>query len=401
MKIAKKAVISLVIVAIFMASVITVNAISLGIAPSEISIKDALRGQEYKRFIAVYNYDNETSVFELGAEGEGKDWVTFCDEENRPLGKVEVPGSSSKKVFILFDIPENIPNGIYNFTVHAQTIPADVEKEGMVVSPVLKMPADVSIEVTGTQIMKGVVKDITIRDVEEGYPVRIKVLFHNTGNVAAEPDIRVNMTKDNVSVADSLSSNGSVTPGETKTISLEWDTEGRETGEYEADISVILGDDTLAEKEIKFNILPVGTLTREGKLLDLSYEGSPVVGRVLEINEVFKNTGEMDTYAKPNAKVYQDGDLLEVIEGEEKLIDVGTEVTLTCYVEIKEQGKYKLVGFVSYGGKETEKKELSFDVGEGEARKNNNLLIYTISAIVIISIIILLGLLIMRRRGKE
>jgi hypothetical protein len=371
----------------------------IGISPAKLNYENVLRGGSMPGHFTIFNNADEELYFNLSVDGEGvsEDWFSF-----EPSSPVRVPAKGNTKVKAVVNPPSDTPSGVYEATIYIRSTAKVEGEEGAAVMGVIPgMGLKTTIEVTGTQILKGDVRDITARDVEKGYPLRIKLLFRNTGNVVAEPEISASITKDNISIADSLSSKDSVKPDETKTVSLEWDTEGRETGEYEADISVILGDDTLAEEEIKFNILPVGTLTREGKLLDLSYEGSPVVGRVLEINEVFKNTGEMDTYAKPNAKVFLYGDLLGVIEGEEKLIDVGTEVTLTCYLEITEPGNYKIAGFVAYGGKETEKKEISFDVGEGEAHKNNSLLIYTISAIVIISTIILFGLLIRRRRRKE
>jgi len=377
----------------------TVAGVGIGISPAKLNYENILRGGSMPAHFTIFNNADEDIYFNLSVEGEGisEDWFSF-----EPYSPVRVPAKGNTKVKAIANPPADTPIGVYEATIYISSTAKVEGEEGAAVMGVIPgMGLKTTIEVTGTQILKGDVREITACDVEKGYPLRIKVLFRNTGNVVAEPEIRASITKDNVSIADSLSSKGSVKPDETKTVSLGWDTKGQETGEYEADISVILGGDTLVEKEMKFNILPVGTLTREGKLLNLSYEGEPLVGSMVKINAVFKNTGEMDTYAKPIAEVYRNKGLIGVIEGEEKLVDVGTEVTLTCYLEIKERGSYKIAGFVSYGGKETEKKEISFDVGEGEARKNNILLIYTISAIAIISIIILLGLRIMRRRRKE
>jgi len=400
MKIASKAVISLVIVAIFMASVIPVSAISIGIAPSEISMKDALRGQEYKRFIAVYNYDNETSVFELGAEGEGKDWVTFCDEENRPLEKVEVPGSSSRKVFVLFDIPENIPNGIYNFTVYAQTIPADVEEEGMVVRPVLKIPADVSIEVTGTQILKGVVKDITIRDIEEGYPLRINIVFQSTGNVAATPAINVEISKDGKLIDSFDSSEAGVDSGMTDTITATWDTTGQEVGAYVAKVTVLLGDETLYMQDLSFEILETGTLSRTGELTDLCCEGESRIGELMKVLATFKNTGAIDTNAKFSGEVYRNGKLMETIDSEELEVPVMETCTLTSYFKCDEPGNYKICGYVIYEGKQTETKEVLLEVPDGAAKSAHIPLTPTamVGIGVVVALIAIFSVIMLRRR---
>jgi len=65
----------------------------------------------------------------------------------------------------------------------------------------MQVPILVHIEVTGTQVITGNVNDILADDVEVGYPLRLIVIFQNTGNVAAAPLIEATITYNGEDVA--------------------------------------------------------------------------------------------------------------------------------------------------------------------------------------------------------
>ena len=353
-------------------------AIGLGIAPASITVSDAFKGGTYERTITVFNTGDETGTFELTAEGECADWISFYkpEEPNTPITEVTIPGKGKAKVLVKFDIPKDIANANYTATIYARSIPEVGRGEGAVAHAVIRIPSKVVIQVTGTQILKGSVKSITAADTEVGYPLKIKVVFQNEGNVIVKPKIAVTITKtgEGVVVDRFVHEETGIKPGKEGIIKVLWNTTGRDTGDYIANVTVSLGDDVLATKDLHFKILPLGSLTRRGVLHSLAIEGEPLVNIVIKLVANFENTGEIDTMAKFRDEIYHEGNLLDVLESEEMFVEAGETAKLVSYYKILKPGNYTIRGRVYYAGKETEEKEVSFsvpvpEVGElGEAK---------------------------------
>ena len=103
-----------------------------------------------------------------------------------------------------------------------------------------------------------------------------------------------------------------------------------------------------------------------GELKSLAIEGKPLVNRVIKVVAHFGNTGTSDTMAKFTGRVYRDGKLVDLLEGNEMFIEVGKNVHLIAYYKIMIPGEYLIKGTVIYEGKETEANEVSFTVPEQE-----------------------------------
>jgi hypothetical protein len=340
------------------------SAQGMGVAPAKFTINNALRGAEYERPMIVYNIFSEARDFALSSGDEMSGWISFykLDDLNTPISNITIPGEESANILVKFNIPQDAANGVHTSKIWVETTPAQEGEGGMVVP--IKISSEVEIEVTGTQILTGEVKSITIRDTEIDHLLRIKVEFQNTGNVMAKPQIDVNITKDSAPIDSFSYSETEVMVEAREVIPVEWDTTGRETGEYVADVSVSLGGNVLTAQSLPFKILPTGTLTRWGELTELSYEGRLAIETVVKITATFQNTGEIDTIAKLVCEVYKDDVLIDTINSEQMLIPVKEEGLLKAYLKLHENGHYNIKGYAVYDGKTTETKEVSFDVGE-------------------------------------
>ena len=381
--------------------------IGLGISPASITISDAFKGGTYERTITVFNTGDETGNFGLTAEGECADWISFYkeDEPTTPLTEVTIPGKDKAKVLVKFDIPEDIANADYTSTIFAQSTPEEEEGEGAVAHAVIRIPSEILIQVTGTQILKGTVKSITTTDTEIDYPLKIKVEFQNEGNVIAKPKIAVAITKNGELVDSFVHSETGIKPDKTDTITVLWNTTGRETGDYAANVAVSLGkkQELLASKDLPFKILPFGTLTRKGALQSLTIEGEPLVNIVIKLAANFENTGEIDTMAKFKGEIYHEGKLLDVMESEEMFVEVGEKGKLTSYYKTLEPGSYAIKGRVFYAGKETAEKEVSFDVPEPKIESESSedkKWIPGFEAVLALTAMILVLFFIIRKRRK-
>ena len=340
-------------------------AVGLGLSPSSISISDALKGGTYERTFAVFNTGNDIGSFGLTAEGECADWISFYKEgeADTPITEITISGKDKAKIIAKFDIPKDIANANYAGTIYAQTIPKEsLDTEGAAAQAVIRIPSKITIDVTGTQILKGTVKSITTTDTEIDYPLKIKVLFQNEGNVVAKPKITVITTKDGEIIDKFVHDETGIKPESKDTILVLWNTTEQRTGDYTADVEVSLGDEALTNKNLAFKILPFGSLTRQGELISLTTQGDPLPGRMIKILADFENTGKIDSRAAFKGEIFRNGELVDVIESDEMLVEVGKTGRLTSYYKIESSDKYEVKGCVLYEGKETSTKEISFDV---------------------------------------
>lgn len=349
---------------IFILTISSADAIGVGVTPSRITIDDALKGGSFDRQLRIYNPDSESSNYELNITGDIAEWVSFFTIDGKtPIDTLEVSGKGEKNIITRFIIPGDVPNGNYQGTIYVKTVPKDTGTTGFGAQTVVRAPSEVTIMVTGTQILTGYVEGITAEDTEINYPMRIKVKFKNTGNVIAYPEIRVNITKDG-SVIDSIISDKTAVPYDkvTMTIPVEWNTTGQTTGDYLLNTTVSLGGDILTMKDLEVELLPTGTLTRQGELISIYTEDEPSVGRWIKILGTFKNTGLIDTNAKFTGEVYIDGNRADIINSDELLVPVGETTDLTIFLNIETPGDYLIKGHALYDGKTTDTKELSIDV---------------------------------------
>lgn len=339
-----------------------VCAAKLALVPNQLKIENAMRGGEYERIVTVIT-DENARVF-LRTEGVAGGWISVYEFENQtaPVEEVIADENGRSVLLIRIKIPSDASNGTYTASLIAEVILSGAENSGGT-GVGLRASVGITLEVTGTQILSGAVEYIMVEDTEVGYPLRIGVRFRNTGNVVATPEIRTTITKDGSPLDNFVRAEVGVAPEKTETITVEWDTTGRETGRYEASVEVMLGGEVLAAENQEFELLPFGTLSRRGELVELEYDGEPSVGSKIRILATFLNTGEIDTRARLVGEVHVDGVFTDNLSSDERWVEPGEKVTLRAYLGIEKTGRYVVEGWVEYDGKVTEVKELSFKVG--------------------------------------
>jgi len=338
------------------------TASSVGVVPAKIDMSNLLKGSLYIRSIRLFGGE-EPVLYNLNATGDIEKWVNFYKDRNltEPIHNISVFGR--QEIIITFTIPEDISNGDYSGKVYAEVSNVG-EKENLTGSVVLLVfPVQVSLSVVGVQILTGNVTEIKTRDVEVGQPLSIKVNFLNTGNVIATPIIKVNITRENWPISDFTYLDTDVEVDSRDLIDVQWDTLNRESGSYTASIIVMLGEGVIAEKTLLFDILPRGTFTRNGEIINLSYTGELSEGSTLLIQALFKNTGQVETNTKFIAEVYRNGILDEILEGvENPVVDIQETYLFSTYLKIKNSGNYDVRCYVAYENNKTAVHTLSFNV---------------------------------------
>jgi hypothetical protein len=339
----------------------------IGVTPPQLEITDALRGNTYEENIVIFNTDNVTHDYGLTATESLASWASYYlpESPDTAITSITVPGRTengvgSKGVLVKIAIPDDTPNGSYDGLLLVTGIAGETSESGVGVG--MEVPVLVHIEVTGTQIISGKVTDIFAEDVEVGYPLRLIVMFQNTGNVAEGPMIETTITYKGEEVANFSSDSTKVPPGQAGNIEVEWDTTGKAPAEYTAKVVVSLNDEVLKEKVITFNILPLGQLTRSGEITDVTIEGSTVVGITCKVEATFKNTGQIDTNVYFTGEAYLGDTFIQVITSDTLLVKRGQEGVLTAYYTPEQGGDITLKIQANYEGKLSEIKEIDVKV---------------------------------------
>ncbi len=393
----------------------------IGLAPSRMEIQQAMRGGEYDRSIWIFNPGDDPSDYTLRGTGGGSASIKFYDgpKSSVPLERVTVPGNGNKEVLVRFTIAEQASNGTYEATLVVGTSFGPPGAAGGPSGQAVAAEAEsrVRIEVTGNQMLRAAVDEFVTADTEVNYPLRLSAYVRNTGNVTAKPKMVAAVYQGSSLVAQQEYADTEIKPEGKEPLVLEINTKGWRDGDYLAKVAVSLGDsstrtgEVIGEKELRFKVLPVGTLTRAGELAQLVHEGEPVAGRTVRILATFANTGQIETPAVFIGEVYRDGQMLDTIDSREVLVLARQQSQLLSYLKLDAPGNYVVKGKINFGGKQSNEMELAFKaVTERGASTestspawsgNTWVLLAAIDGLVILGIVIGALMLGRRRRGGE
>ena len=338
-----------------------VSAAGIAVGPSSLAIDNALRGGSFERSLTIFNPSDTGFDVVLKTEGSAKDWIKFSAiDGSEEIQKVYAPKKGQIPVLMRVKVPDDAANGRYTAKVIVETVPG--EKVPGSVGTILQATSTLEITVTDVERVSGEVMSIVVRDTEVDIPLGIEVGFKNTGNVVATPEITAVISRDGTVIDTISEAKTPVSPTITERIVVHWPNEGLAAGTYQVDVTVSLRDAILAEEGRTFEILPLGSLTRQGELTDLDYEGALTVGRPIKITGLFKNSGSIATRARLSGEVYRGGSLVDVISGDEMTVQVFSENPLTAYYTPKEPGEYTMKTCAVFEGKTTDSKDMVFTI---------------------------------------
>ncbi|GLI47715.1 hypothetical protein [Methanoculleus bourgensis] len=372
-----------------------VSAAGIAVGPSSLAIDNALRGGSFERSLTIFNPSDTGFDVVLKTEGSAKDWIKFSAiDGSKEIQKVYAPKKGQIPVLMRVKVPDDAANGRYTAKVIVETVPG--EKVPGSVGTILQATSTLEITVTDVERVSGEVMSIVVRDTEVDIPLGIEVGFKNTGNVVATPAITAVISRDGTVIDTISEAKTPVSPTITERIVVHWPNEGLAAGTYQVDVTVSLRDAILAEEGRTFEILPLGSLTRQGELTDLDYEGALTVGRPIKITGLFKNSGSIATRARLSGEVYRGGSLVDVISGDEMTIQVFSENPLTAYYTPKEPGEYTMKTCAVFEGKTTDSKDMVFTI-----QPDSSGLSLPLSPGPVIAALAFIGLFTAGRRNRE
>ncbi|MDP3917086.1 MAG: hypothetical protein Q8Q42_02245 [Nanoarchaeota archaeon] len=352
-----------------------VYGLAVGVSPSKYTIEDALKGESYQKSMRFSTTSDENIIVDLVAYGDYKDWVKFydIDDLSKEITQLSINANGKEFAMIVFNIPKDTPNGEYEIQVAGNKAFEEVDNDVKTGSGVeLKTFAKVKIYVTGNQKLESEVRSISTRDVETGYPLRIKVDMENNGNVKSNPKIDVEIFKDGAVIDSVTKSDSYVDVGQIEIIDVEWDTSGRGVGEFSAKVKVTLEGKLIGEKLVDFNILNSGNSELEGSLGKVYDPDDVEIGKVAKISVDFKNRGNVDFTAKLTGEVMINGKLEDVIGGDEIVIGPSERENLAVYFTPLKAGNYEIKREIVYSGKKFQMDDFKFELDENGMRNTSS-----------------------------
>jgi hypothetical protein len=380
---------------IFVFAMQLVNALGLSVLPALIRVGNLTRGQQFSITITTYNPDNVEETFSILVDNKIAGWVSFYYPENlsSQISQITIPANSSRDIIANFNIPKDAPNGLYLSTIYIGG--SGVNQTENTNSLSIKIPISVSLEVAGLQSLSGKVLNITTADTEINRILRIETEFQNTGEIVATPAIEVSIKKNDVEIANFMSNNTSINAGSTSTIDAEWDTTGQNVGDYVATVDVYLNNSLINESNLKFKILERGTLTAEGKIEGVTASSQVETGQPTKIEVQFQNTGQIDLMAKISGEVYLNSNLVDTLNGDETLVKVGGNETLTAYFKPTQSGNYSIKGNVAFEGKKEPLSDITINaIGNPTSNVSGGFIFDTQSSIIILFVVFAFALII-------
>lgn len=372
-----------------------VSAAGIAVGPSSLTIDNALRGGSFERSLTIFNPSDEGFDAILKIEGSAKDWIKFTAVDgSEEIWRPHIPEKGQVPILMQVVVPDDAANGRYMAEIIVETAPGE-ETLGSV-GTILQARSTVKITVTDVERISGEVMSIVVRDTEVDIPLGIEVGFKNTGNVVVTPEIAAVVSRDGVVIDTVTEAKAPVSPSVTERIVVHWPNEGLVAGTYQASITVSLRGAVLADEGRTFEILPLGSLTRQGELIDLDYEGALTVGTPVKITGLFKNSGSIATRARLSGEIYRGSNLVDVISGDEMTVLIFSEDLLTAYYTPKEPGEYTMKTCAIFEGKTTDSKDVVFTVQPDQSG-----LSLPLSPIPVIAALAFIGLFVLRRRKHE
>ncbi|MBI5061542.1 MAG: hypothetical protein HZB67_04485 [Candidatus Aenigmarchaeota archaeon] len=366
--------------------------LAIGVSPASLSYEKVLRGGVSQREFYISNAANETRFFKYNATG--CDFLRFSFDPQSPL---EIPANSQKRVVAIANPTNDTANGIYECMIRVEETGTVTAREGGAVVGIFPaIGLRTAVEVTGEQVIGSRVYKMYVLDNEVGRPIKFTVGIANTGNVRVYPRIIIKIYKGTlVDTVEKIFD--SIIPGEYRDLVVEWNTEGRDVGNYTATVQVFIDDTKIEDKELRFRIFEKGTLTKRGEIVSINV----TPGETTKIEVLFRNVGESDVEARIKAELHLGGQLIDVAEGDNVFVKVGATEKLVAYYKPTKNGDYTIKGKVVYDGKYTEfEKTFTFGAAAPTGLVVGDASSVSIGLLVVI-IIILLYVLLKRRPKKK
>lgn len=252
-----------------MTAIVPSRIFAIAQAVEPIVIDNALRGQEYERFLSLTNTDNEPADFEVVANGDIFDFTSFYEtnapDKELPKLLLHIPGNGTVTAVVKFTISSDLKSdqtykGYINFSYAPSSDSAEKNQNSVIAG----VGRPVSITLGGKEIIEATCNFMPVNAFTEvGTPLKIMTTCTNNGNVNIKPSVQVSVSQNGQVVSGSSmvflydSNKKGIKPAQSEVLDYELQTGNLNLGDYQIDVKVFQG-----EKEFQHNIYDVKILEK-------------------------------------------------------------------------------------------------------------------------------------------
>ncbi|MBU4512412.1 hypothetical protein KKD19_04215 [Patescibacteria group bacterium] len=259
----RKTMILLALIAIFSLA-LGQNVSAIGIISNPIDIKNALRNETFQETLKLFNSEETETYYQLIAEGDIVDWVTFYEvnDLDNPVTKVLAPVQAYYDVAVMLKIPEDAANGEYTGKLTVILTPGEAEGEKASAAVRQRVSREVYITVTDHEDIK---LDVSViphtYDLTKDENLTIRLIYDNQGNVSLKPQIDFKISNaDGKTVYNAIfpypDEEPAVKPLARYEIpAIEIPTNNLEADYYRAELDFLVSDEIITQEDFKFSIV--------------------------------------------------------------------------------------------------------------------------------------------------
>ena len=338
----------------------------VGVYPTRVDVAHAFRGSQLLKTIGVIDDTGTALTFDATMSGAIASWATFGDvnDPSHTLTSVRVQGRG--QIALRLRVPDDAADGTYSGTVHLLSEPLANDAGRAATNQAVRVGADVpvTVAVDGTQIVRGSLLDSqALNAIEAGYPLRVKNVVANYGNVGIRPQFDFTITHNGGTVATFTAADSAIDPGATQSIEADWrSARSSDLGSYVAHIAASFQGVALGSRDVRFEVVPYGSLRRAGTFDGLAVLNHPRGNEAAHVQAVFHNTGQIETNVLFDGVLKRGPHTVRAVRSVPVFADVGASRTLDFYVNVGSGGKYSLVGKLSFEGRQTAERTATFPV---------------------------------------
>ena len=379
----------------------------MGISPPRLTVDHMAKNVEYKKtFVLSHGDHSEAKYLRVMVDDSLKEWVTTDKGMEFSWPHASEGGEKQFPLTLIVKAPSDAANGTYSGTIriiNSSDPYVSAEENGAGASVSLAVAIEANLTLTDEQVLDYEVHSIkAAHEVEEDSPYEFVMHLENKGNVKAKP------TKVEVDFYDQFNQQkleaqettdyGSVEPFVQDGEIVASVPHSLKIGHYWARVMVFKDNDMIKEDDVKIEVVPVGSLAKQGSLKQLTNDPSVDPGSVLKVTGDFENAGKVGVFAKLVVEVYKGDSLIEVLESDKRSVAMGQTEALEVFFAPEERGEYRLEGKVEYSGKVTPTVESTVVVGAVIAKPMLSKVVIAGAAILLAIIIALIIFLSFRRK---
>ena len=226
-----------------------------GITPSTVWNDHLLPGSHFEETIYLVQSKPEKDLLakiEVDAP-EIKDWVSI----DRGFEFIIPAGNQQFPIKVIVDVPQKAEFKNYSGRIWVKTMPVAKEGEGMV-TVALGAIISLNLRVSSEEIYGFAFRGISIKDTEQGRPIKITVTLQNVGNTESAPN-RIHLDVFDAYLKEVLQSSDitkiePIKSFETKGIIVKFPNK-LAMGSYFGSVSVFKDDKSIGEGKAVFNVL--------------------------------------------------------------------------------------------------------------------------------------------------